>query len=601
MSLRRVSVAVLLTACLVLISPPVNAQDYSYARVVRLSLVDGSVQMLRPEAEGWEDALVNLPIRQGYTLSSAYGRAEIEFESGATARLAEHSVLEFTELALADGNRLTRMLLQRGTATFYANLSRNDVFEVTTPHLSVEVPGNARFRMDVLDWGTTVSTLKGEVNVSSTAGSYRVTKGQTLTLNPGAAEPALLSRNRELDEWDRWVADREETITTARANSTRYVNAPFRYGLADLSNYGNWFYDASHGYLWQPWGYGAGWSPYWQGRWVFVHGVGWSWVSFEPWGWLPYHYGRWVLTSRGWGWIPGGFHHWHPGLVAWVNFGNSVGWCPLGPYDRPGIRPRHPQGGVMIINTHTGAAGGTPNNIANVDRNFRPQFVDESPLRHDPRRFDERRFEADGVTPRTRDWENAETPAGTPSRGAGAAMGVRPQTAGEAPGIVYDPNERRFVNNPNAPVRPDRRDADRPGHTAGAPLRPADEPSATMGPRGREPRTEAPATRPQTSPQSGPPSGWSSRPEASRTPPRVEPRSIAPPRMETPRPQPQPQPRVESPRPTPPPRTETPRPSPPPRMDSPRPSGGMGIGGTSRERPSPPPRTESPRPRPPRS
>src|SRR3972149_6039325 len=113
MLIRRLSIGLFLAACLGLVSSPAYAQDYSYARVVRLSLVDGSVQVLRPEAgpeaSGWEDALVNLPIRQGYTLSSAYGRAEIEFESGATARLAEHSVLEFTELALADGNRLTRV------------------------------------------------------------------------------------------------------------------------------------------------------------------------------------------------------------------------------------------------------------------------------------------------------------------------------------------------------------------------------------------------------------------------------------------------------------------------------------------------------------
>ena len=597
MTIRRLSIAVLLAACLAFVSPPVGAQDYSYARVVRLSMVDGSVQVLRPEAgaegSGWEDALVNLPIRQGYTLSSAYGRAEIEFESGATARLAEHSVLEFTELALADGNRVTRMLLQRGTATFYANLSRNDVFEVTTPHLSVEVPGNARFRIDALDWGTTISTLKGEVNAYSTAGSYRVTKGQTLTFNPGAAEPALLTRNRELDEWDRWVADREETITSARANSTRYVNAPFRYGLADLSNYGGWFYDASYGYLWQPWGYGAGWSPYWQGRWVFVHGVGWTWVSFEPWGWLPYHYGRWILTSRGWAWIPGGFNRWHPGLVSWVNFGNFVGWCPLGPHDRPGIHPRNPQGGVMIINTPTGATGGTPNNVANVSPNSRPQFVAESPLTHLPRGFvDDSRFDTNPHIQRNP--ENAETASGTPAPGAGAVMGGRPQTAGDTPGIVYDPDEHRFVNNPNAPARPDPRDLDRPASTVGTPLRPADPAGATMGPRDREPRSETPAARPQ----SGPQSGWTSRPATPSTPPRAEPRSSAPPRTETPRPQPQP--RAESPRPSPPPRTETPRPSPPPRMDSPRPSGGAGIGGAPRERPSPPPRSEAPRPRPPK-
>jgi hypothetical protein len=589
MNIRRLGIVVLLAACLVFVSQPAGAQDYSYARVVRLSLVDGSIQVLRPEAEVWEDALVNLPIRQGYTLSSAYGRGEIEFESGATARLAEHSLLEFTELALSDGSRLTRMLLQRGTATFYANLSRHDVFEVATPHVSIEVPDNARFRIDALDWGTTVSTLKGEVNVLSNAGSYRVKKGQTLTFNPGAADPVLLTRNREMDEWDRWVADRDETITTASANSTRYVNAPFRYGLADLSNYGGWFYDARYGNLWQPWSYGSGWSPYLHGRWVFIHGVGWTWVSFEPWGWLPYHYGRWVLTSRGWGWIPGGFWRWHPGLVAWVNFGNFVGWCPLGPHDRPGIRPRHPQGGAVIINTNTGATGGSPNTVTPVNPNSPPRFVDESPLPRRPRGFvDDRALETNLHI--ERNLESGETAATAP--GAGAVMGARPQTAGENPAIVYDPNEHRFVNNPNVPARPER-DSDRPAPAVGTPLRPPEDSGTTMGPRGREPRSETPASRPERAPQTG----WTSRPDSNTPPPRTEPRS-GPPRMETPRPQPQP--RAETPRPSPPPRAETPRPSPAPRAESPRPSGGAGIGGAPRERPAPPPRTEAPRPRPPR-
>ena len=89
-------------ALLLLVSPPLHAQtsDYSYARVVRLSLVAGDVQISRPEEDAWQPALLNMPIRQGYSISTGQGRAEIEFESGATARLAENSQLDFKELAL---------------------------------------------------------------------------------------------------------------------------------------------------------------------------------------------------------------------------------------------------------------------------------------------------------------------------------------------------------------------------------------------------------------------------------------------------------------------------------------------------------------------
>ena len=95
MMLRRPVLSIAILACSVLLAvsasaqqytASTSAQEYSYARVVRLSYVEGDVQVLRPEAESWEEGLLNLPIRQGYILSTGLGRAEIEFESGATAR-----------------------------------------------------------------------------------------------------------------------------------------------------------------------------------------------------------------------------------------------------------------------------------------------------------------------------------------------------------------------------------------------------------------------------------------------------------------------------------------------------------------------------------
>lgn len=556
-------------------------QNYSYARVVRLSLVDGNVLVLRPEAENWEEALLNLPIRQGYTISTSNGRAEIEFESGATARIAEDTALEFTELALADGNRITRMKLQRGTATFYANSGRRDVFVVTTPDLELDVPGNARFRTDVLSSGTTVTMLKGEIEARSSEGSYRLTKGQTLVFQQAASEQARITRNREQDEWDRWVADREDSTNTASANSLRYVNAPFRYGIADLSSHGGWFYDASYGNVWQPWGLASGWSPYWQGRWVFINGVGWTWVSVEPWGWVPYHYGRWVLTHRGWVWIPGGFHSWHPGLVSWFHFGNQVGWCALGPRDRLGVAPRHPQGGVVVVNTPTGVIGGTHNDHTNLGSDVRPHWVMQAPLATRPNRpvLDGDPEVHRGKTPAT-----ATIGSPTPGQPAGGQpAGVRSPTAGENPGIVYDRDEHRYVNNPRTPQRP---------ATEGRPD------TAVMG---RPTTPSKPGVAPREAPPDranpGPREGWSSNSPRPSTSTPDAPRSQ--PQLRTESQRPAPQPRAESPRPSPPPRTESPRPAPSaPRTESPRPSpsGGASTGSAPRPAPAPssPPRPQRP-------
>src|ERR1700737_4533918 len=110
--LRLLQIAILIAACLLLLSPyPAQAYDYGYARVVRLSLVQGDVQMARSEDSTWEKAVINMPIEQGFTIGTNDGRAEIEFESGATARLAEKSVLRFDELALSNGGRITRLTL----------------------------------------------------------------------------------------------------------------------------------------------------------------------------------------------------------------------------------------------------------------------------------------------------------------------------------------------------------------------------------------------------------------------------------------------------------------------------------------------------------
>src|SRR5207237_8373848 len=98
-----------------------GADDSSHARIIRLSLVQGDVRFARethgdPLADskpGWENAELNLPIRQGYVLATDNGRVEVEFENGAMAFLKENTVLEFYDISLNDGARTTRMVLRQ--------------------------------------------------------------------------------------------------------------------------------------------------------------------------------------------------------------------------------------------------------------------------------------------------------------------------------------------------------------------------------------------------------------------------------------------------------------------------------------------------------
>ena len=75
----------------------------SQARIVRLSQVDGDVQIDRNTGQGYEKAFLNLPVTQGTKLrTGADSRAEIEFEDGTTLRLTPGTAVEVPELARRD-------------------------------------------------------------------------------------------------------------------------------------------------------------------------------------------------------------------------------------------------------------------------------------------------------------------------------------------------------------------------------------------------------------------------------------------------------------------------------------------------------------------
>jgi hypothetical protein len=596
---------------------PQNMTELSYARIVRLSLVEGQAQVYKPEDGEWVEALLNLPIRQGYRLATAAGRVEVEFESGATARLAENSALEFRELALTNGRRLTHLVLSRGTGTFYANLDDNDTFAVSTPHLSVQFEKSARFRVDVTDAGSNVGVLKGEVTVAALGATYTVKKNRALYLS-AADEQILLARLPDEDDWDRWVAERDETLLASRERASRYVgSSPYRYGLSDLDRYGNWYNVPGYGWGWQPWGVGVGWIPYSYGTWHFVGGIGWSWLSFEPWGWMPYHFGSWIYSSRfGWVWLPGYFDCWRPARVFYVWNNNRLHWGPLAPHDRPGQTPANlPHGTVTVVSGPPAGWGGATR-ITRADLGIQPgmKVFYEPPQNLTEEALGARPIPRVLISEREGLGKPARTPAPAPAVGAAAPPLAVPRSgySGTAPqppraaeeradfprgtrrspqvdvpsGIVYDPQSGRYINDD---VRP------RSGYSGSVP-RPAEIPRAGEN-DARKPQPVIPQRGPSydrratddTPIMSAPPTrGWggtATQPPAPKSEmPRYEPRHE--PRPQTPRYEiERPQPRHE----TPPPRYEAPRPSPPPpRVEAPRPSGG-GWGGATSRPPSPPP------------
>src|SRR5258708_28790893 len=92
------------SALLLSATPPVYASDHDEAPEVRITFVQGDVRLSRGNRnqtdlnKHWEQAQDGTLLEEGFAVATGIGRAEIEFEDGSTASLAENSLLLFTQL-----------------------------------------------------------------------------------------------------------------------------------------------------------------------------------------------------------------------------------------------------------------------------------------------------------------------------------------------------------------------------------------------------------------------------------------------------------------------------------------------------------------------
>lgn len=309
----------------------------SQARVVRLSDVQGSVQIDRNTGQGYEKAFLNLPLTQGVKLhTEAGGQAALEFEDGSTVRLAPKTIVELPQLSLRDsGTKVSAVHLQEGTA--YVNYfgAKDDVLELTFGREKLTLTQPAHLRIVMGDVDAAAAVFKGEVQITSPKGTVKVTKYHTANFDLVDDHYYLAD---QIDEYpyDSW--DKQQAKYQQQYSSNSYASySPYAYGTDDLSYYGSFFSLPGYGMLWQPYFIGAGWDPFMNGAWAFCPGFGYGWVSAYPWGWTPYHYGSWMfLPMYGWVWQPGG---------AWMGWNTypvflnpPLGFLPPFPPMLPGLR-----------------------------------------------------------------------------------------------------------------------------------------------------------------------------------------------------------------------------------------------------------------------
>jgi uncharacterized membrane protein YgcG len=433
----------LLVLVISVVMPSVALADATHARIVRLSLIQGDARYARsfhgdPLAEGnatWEQAALNLPLREGYVVATGSGRAEVEFENGAMAFLSGNTVLEFYDLSLHDGGRITRLVLRQGSASFYVNHASGDYFSVTGGDFTVEATGRTTFRVDNFDDGSTVKVERGSVAVLRNDHPTPLEKGQSLSVHAGSAGDTVIGRAADRDDFDHWVSGRIENEIAAMNSSSQYVNSPYyTAGFADLYTFGSWFSMGGYGNCWRPFGVGLGWSPFSFGDWYLDPFFGWTFIGSAPWGWLPYHYGGWIYSPvYGWVWNPAGFGtgrpvNWHPVTAVWVRSGATMGIVPLHPLDKSGKTPVNLGQGLYPVQGReigpaTASAGTAKWTV----------------VKRAPREILTGGLVASAAPPRV---------SRTIYAGNTAGRAARP-VAGSS--ISYNPQEHRFVNSDNPP------------------------------------------------------------------------------------------------------------------------------------------------------
>jgi hypothetical protein len=280
----------------------------SQARVVRLSDVQGDVQIDRNIGRGLERAFLNLPISQGVKLQTGKdGRASVEFEDGSSLRLTPGTIIDFPQLSLHDsGAKASAVHLQEGTAYVKLVGSKDDEFTLTFGHEKISLTRAVHLRVEMGDTNAIVSVFNGDAQVEGDSGTVAVSKNHSANFDLANKDSYTLAKSVEPLPYDAWDKEQDQYVQDyASKSSSSY--SPYAYGTSDLNYYGSFMNAPGYGTVWQPYFAGAGWDPFMNGAWAFSPGAGYGWVSGYPWGWTPYHYGSWLyIPQNGWAWQPGG-------------------------------------------------------------------------------------------------------------------------------------------------------------------------------------------------------------------------------------------------------------------------------------------------------
>jgi hypothetical protein len=340
----------------------------SNVRAVRLSNVEGGVQVVQDGQVIADPALANQPLFEGsQVLTANDGQAEVQLEDGSLVRISPNSTLTFSVMQKQGTGTRTEIVLNGGLVYFELQPSTaENSLRVNYGRTSFTASSFSVIRiMDDVPPGE-LAVFSGNVHLEH-GGSLQldIHGGESLSLNSADGSGYNISETIEQNSWDSWNADRDQLLSSQAADKTPATgalgNAP-GVGMGDLDANGSWYDVPGQGYIWSPYdaqAVGAAWDPYGYGHWVFYPRRGYVWVSGYGWGYAPYLCGLWnFYDGFGWGWAPGtgcnGFWGGGGGFYGGGFYGDGGGWYNIGRYPRgynppkrPMPGPIHPRGGPV--------------------------------------------------------------------------------------------------------------------------------------------------------------------------------------------------------------------------------------------------------------
>ena len=259
------SLVTLLVLCsTVVLAGPIltNENENGTPQIVRVSYVQGEVK-LSPGVRGmpvlgkdWIAADVNAPIEQGTTLATENGRAEVEFENGSVAYLAEHSVLQFDQLTGDSQKTSTAVALLTGRATFAQESNGRDEITIHAGKVTFRTTQAVTMRVESALDGTIFRMAAGSMELTQkvTGSQFPLRAGEAVQYLGGVLS-RVVSPTDDPDQkaWDHWVSE-EKTARKAdieKGLKESGLAAPIP-GLVDLVRQGTFTECPPYGMCWEP-------------------------------------------------------------------------------------------------------------------------------------------------------------------------------------------------------------------------------------------------------------------------------------------------------------------------------------------------------------